>query len=372
MLTNMRAHAEAQERAVTSPKKSFADETPKQRKIDALHREIARRYAWDDRERRQRGRYPLIVVFRLRDLENLFAHRYGATLPDDDAGRDDLYVAASHICRMGSPEVHIRAWAALWCPWCEDGELTRLIADVARKRQCWSADALAKRIGLDDATRTLLGIKSIGANDVTKAKRAKRAKRKDAAYQKALRVRAGAKPHAGSTEQKAPWLALGVSRRTYYRKQANGTFGTDSSEADRVYMGTTNQCHGGPSPLSGDTLARAAAGDLPPMPAINTASTVYVDRVNPAIDSENVPDQKRETAIGAHFVRNLSHESKAETPLDAALDAARQPGAVTDPSLCGELAPPESPLRNGSFARSNPPEFVRASTERWRPHYYSP
>ena len=33
---------------------------------------------------------------RLRDLEDLFTFRYGATLPDDDAGADDARILAHH------------------------------------------------------------------------------------------------------------------------------------------------------------------------------------------------------------------------------------------------------------------------------------
>ena len=245
-----------------SPEVIAADE---QRKI-AKHHEIARRYAWDDRQRRERGRYPRIVNFRLRDLENLFAHRYGPTLPDDDAGRGDLYVVACHIFHIGSPEVHIPAWARLWCPWLGEHECDTLIADVTRTRQRWGAEALAKLMRLDDATRTLLGISTIGAIDVSKAKRAKRAKRRDAAYQKARRVKAGAKPHAASAERTKPWEALGISRRAYYRNRANGTLGTNSSAPDRVYVGTTNPCHTAGAWPSG----QSAASGLAPCPAFNT------------------------------------------------------------------------------------------------------
>ncbi len=36
----------------------------------------------------------LTMMVRLRELERLFASRYGAILPDDDAGREDLTRAA--------------------------------------------------------------------------------------------------------------------------------------------------------------------------------------------------------------------------------------------------------------------------------------
>jgi hypothetical protein len=118
----------------------------------------------------------LIFAVRLRDLENFFAYRWGPTLADDEAGRGDLYVAASHIHRMGSPKVHIPAWARLWAPWLGEDECNTLIAKVAATGQQWTADELGKEMNLDDATRTSLGIKTIGAVDVTKAKRQRRAR----------------------------------------------------------------------------------------------------------------------------------------------------------------------------------------------------
>jgi hypothetical protein len=62
------------------------------------HRDIARFYAWERRQRR--GFVPrttLIIIVRLREIERLFAARYGRTPPDDDAGRDDLLIATHTI-----------------------------------------------------------------------------------------------------------------------------------------------------------------------------------------------------------------------------------------------------------------------------------
>jgi hypothetical protein len=68
----------------------------------AKHAEIARRYAWQAQQRRKRGDEKpdparLITLIRLRELERLFQSRYGRLLPNDDAGMDDLLVAAHHI-----------------------------------------------------------------------------------------------------------------------------------------------------------------------------------------------------------------------------------------------------------------------------------
>ena len=76
--------------------------------------------------------------------------------------------------------------------------------------------------------RTLLKIKTIGANDITKAQRIKRRRKQNNAAKRLSRAKAGANSQATSAEQLKPWLALGVSRRTFYRQRANGTVGTVS------------------------------------------------------------------------------------------------------------------------------------------------
>src|ERR1700684_492027 len=91
-----------------------APDTPFQ---ESRHRQIAMRYAWHDSPRQRRR--PKFCYLRLRELERLYGDRYGPTLPDDDAGRDELFIAAQHIAQGGDSESghHIRAWALLWCPW---------------------------------------------------------------------------------------------------------------------------------------------------------------------------------------------------------------------------------------------------------------
>jgi hypothetical protein len=56
-----------------------------------------------DREARQQ-RQPLdrrMAHFRLPELERIYADRWGPVLPDDDAGRSDLFIAFNHIAFMG-------------------------------------------------------------------------------------------------------------------------------------------------------------------------------------------------------------------------------------------------------------------------------
>jgi hypothetical protein len=75
----------------------------------ARHAEIARRYAWQAQQRRKRNNAKpnhdhLVTLIRLRELERLFRCRYGRFLPGDDAGMDDLVVAA----KRGAARDHAR------------------------------------------------------------------------------------------------------------------------------------------------------------------------------------------------------------------------------------------------------------------------
>jgi hypothetical protein len=252
---------------------SIAVPTDEQRK-DAKHREIARHYA----RQRRKGSRPSIVSLTIADLETVFADRYGSTFPDDDAGRGDLIVLLQYVSQLGDPRA-MAASAARWCPWLSEAEYTAMLAGIGRKPLRWRADALAGEIGLNRATRTRLGITTIGAIDFCKAKRTKRRKKRNNADKLARRLKAGAAPHAASAERVKPWEALGISRRTYYRNRANGTFGTDSGTAARIYMGVPNQCHAVPAGASAQAdltrsdLGVAVSAALNQSPAFEIAET---------------------------------------------------------------------------------------------------
>jgi hypothetical protein len=83
--------------------------------VAGARHEISIRYDWHANQQRT-GRHPLSFV-RLRELERIFRSRYGFTLPNDDAGRDDLILAAHHIAhRNGEVVRQIVCWASLWAP----------------------------------------------------------------------------------------------------------------------------------------------------------------------------------------------------------------------------------------------------------------
>jgi hypothetical protein len=205
--TNMRDDSVSQGPFPPS-RSNYSNETAEQQ---AQHREIALEHA---RRRRKRGSPKKNV--RIRELERVFADRYGAVLPDDDSGLDDIFTMAHHLAHLDAPDRRISAWVRRWAPWHGDDKTAALIEAVLRKPLKWTADRLAQRLGLDYATRTRLAITTIGAVDCKKAKRVKLRRKRDAARQKARRAKAGAAPHAMSAARTEPWKALGISRRTYY------------------------------------------------------------------------------------------------------------------------------------------------------------
>lgn len=216
-------------------REKYPDDTPAQR-------EQRRRIRWRYRQRKKK--HSAKTYCRISQLEKFFADQYGAVLPDDDAGLDDIFVMANHLAHLDAPKARIRAWVQQWAPWYGERRTAKLIKTVICKPLKWTADRLAERIGLNDATRTRLGITTIGATDCKKAKRETRRKQRDAARHKALRARAGAKPQALSEARMKPWLALGISESTYRRRKRRDSGDSVSSAACAKHIKSgTNYCH---------------------------------------------------------------------------------------------------------------------------------
>lgn len=136
--------------------------------IEARKSEIKRRYA---RKRRPTPRQ--IIPLRLRDFATLFRSRYGLTLPDDDAGRDDLMPVCHHLAKLPDAGHRIALWLGQWAPWLTLGEQRTIIGEAVATCRAWSADQLAWRYRITMEQRTILGLTTIGAIDCNKTARAK-------------------------------------------------------------------------------------------------------------------------------------------------------------------------------------------------------
>ena len=261
---NSQDRTASQARALPPFEKSFANETAEQRfdhRIIALKHRLALRW--------RRKRHDPKTYIRIRELECFFADRYGAVLPDDDAGIDDIFVMANHLAHLDAPDQRIMAWLRRWAPWHCDDRTAALILVVTPKPLKWRADKLAHRLGLDYATRTRLGITTIGAIDCGKVKRASLRRKRAAARERARRAKTGAAPHATSEARLKPWLELGISESTYRRRKRKADSGDSNSCAPYPSdIGlVTKRCH------EGAQGARSSAREEPEFVATQLCGT---------------------------------------------------------------------------------------------------
>jgi hypothetical protein len=148
-------------------------------------------------------------------------------LPNDDAGRDDAKLMLDHMAACpGAMPGHLEMFLRQWCPWLEADEKAEMTADAMATPLHYCADTAAERVGLTDAERSKLNIRTIGAIDLTKAERKARRKKQAAKRAKASRdhkrVANGgptrAEYEANSISRTKPWIAAGYRcRRTWER-----------------------------------------------------------------------------------------------------------------------------------------------------------
>jgi hypothetical protein len=186
--------------------------------------EIDRRYR---KAKAAKRRAVSMSALRLADLRRVYAARYGRTLPDDDAGRDDVSILAHHLFWAGPPEgagKRIRLGCEIAAPWMTSPEVAELGAKVASRPTRWKADTLAKVLNLTEAERRRLHIRTIGAVDMTKAERAQQRKLQNRQAHRDKRRANGAKPRAEyeakSISRAKPWVAERISRKTWYKRHA--------------------------------------------------------------------------------------------------------------------------------------------------------
>jgi hypothetical protein len=117
---------------------------------------------------------------RVGDLTKVFGHRYGGEklyqFPDGDDGRDDLRILLDHYANS-NPLAMSRVVKAR-APWMTADERDALLNEVNHAPRRWTAQALANELNLTIADRDRLGIRTIGAVDVTPLKRKQLSKRR--------------------------------------------------------------------------------------------------------------------------------------------------------------------------------------------------
>ncbi len=144
-----------------------------------------------------------VIPLRCKDLNKLFQYRYGITLPDDDAGRDEAEVMLAHLAALTNAEDRMDHFLDLRCPWMPGSERATIKALAEHSRSWWTADQLAARLNLNMEVRTKLGITTIGAVDFDRdARKALRLEKQRIRQRKnRSRTRKQSKSSAGISER---------------------------------------------------------------------------------------------------------------------------------------------------------------------------
>jgi hypothetical protein len=100
-----------------------------------------------------------------------------------------------------------------------EAEAKEIIKSSKQGRPLYKADDLGEYLHLTDAERTAWGIRTIGAVDISKRQRKQRRQQKARERFRRLRRAKGAHSQSLSLSRTKPWVAEGVSRRTWYRLQ---------------------------------------------------------------------------------------------------------------------------------------------------------
>ncbi|PJI42629.1 MAG: hypothetical protein CTR54_09015 [Rhizobium sp.] len=166
---------------------------------------------------------------RMREIEKLIKDRHGQVVPETD----DAFIYLECICNLLFVEYNdqfidkARQWGRRWYPWATLQQLE----EVAYERTKVSftpltADALGHALHLTYEERQRLGIRTIGACDVSKRQRQQIQNRlrrlRDCERKREKRRQAGKKTRdeylATSVSATKPWQEYGICRRTWEKR----------------------------------------------------------------------------------------------------------------------------------------------------------
>ncbi|AVA22488.1 hypothetical protein [Rhizobium sp. NXC24] len=187
---------------------------------------------WKEKPARKRDRRVewkfSIEVMRLREIERVIRHRHNRGIPDP-AGTDDYDSCVAYIYAVATTprSQSVVDWCKTWAPWISDDELLDLVCTVGRRKYMLGAEATAKLLHVTMKERNALGLKTIGACDLSSEDRkavAKELKReRDRSRQERKRREQGmlnrSSQEATTLAATKPWEAEGISRRTWFYRQ---------------------------------------------------------------------------------------------------------------------------------------------------------
>jgi len=185
----------------------------------------------------------LIRRLRYGDLIRLFRHRWGYILPDDDAGRDDLWALVCNVSlAQKEPEKKMRHVIELWAPWMRADEREDYVKhvwglDIYERTP--SAKELGERLGVTNAVREQLKLWQFKPIDMTDEQLKEQRRRKNNERRRAKRSRARSEYLASCLTATKPWEAEGIHRRTWERRRVASRGRDNSSSAESISCDTS-------------------------------------------------------------------------------------------------------------------------------------
>jgi hypothetical protein len=221
MRTNKARRASAQVSSISIANR-FANETPQQQ---ALHRE--HKLSRERETRLGRGRpkpdakvgrpKPGAALRMLRELQRFFSDRYnniGPAMPQGcDGALDDFLVLLNYTAMVGDGWA-LRVAKARWAPWMPESQFDAMVAEVIDRPMYLTPAQLGARIGLYDAKRSELKIRSIRAVDLTEDQMIERRKTNKAVGRKSKRAAGACRPPPASEAKY--WEAFGRSKSWWH------------------------------------------------------------------------------------------------------------------------------------------------------------
>jgi hypothetical protein len=171
-------------------------------------------------------------------LVKLFRHRWGYVLPDDDAGRGDLWELVTNVSLAPvASDKKVRSIIETWAPWMRSKEADELVEHVGRLTNyelAPTAQQLGQRLRLTNEERQRLKLWPFKPIDATDAELASQSRMRRNARRKAQRARTRVQYLSSCLTATKPWKAEGISRRTWERRRVAGPGQTIVSRAETI------------------------------------------------------------------------------------------------------------------------------------------
>src|SRR6476620_7706066 len=173
------------------------------------------------------GKWEVVRRLRYGALIKLFRHRYGNEFPNDDAGRDDLFVLLCVVSLAPSAtDKKIAHTIEMWAPWMSADEAGMYVEHLNRLtiyERMPAAKELGERLNLTNAERERLRLWPIKPVDMTVEQLMEQRKFKRREQEKQRRRSRGAEPREVYLSKPKPWEVEGIPRSTWYYRQRSWT-----------------------------------------------------------------------------------------------------------------------------------------------------